>query len=296
MVACPDCGTPNKADADLCVQCWREISDGAVGRIPVAAYAATAPSPAAPPPPATPPRYIAAASRPEPVKPREAEPGPVPYFAPVGAAAPSTGVSFPLPSTPSSTTTTTSTTAFPLGKLVALVMVLALLGGGYYFLFGRSSGAFSPDDGAYSVVLPEGWKPLEEVTSAQPTLDAAVTSENEQSAIMVGHWPVPAGIDEQQMRAGMTFAQQFMPQFPGLKLGAFQESNVVAGDGISSFEMTAAVGAGVVPGGAGKVRMVFAVDEKSPNMVMLVVACSEAECATAEAAFQEMAGTFEFSG
>lgn len=297
MVACPDCGTQNRADADLCVQCWREMTEGAVAKIPVAAFASAAPAPAAPPPPAAPPRRVVTPRpAPEPVKPREAEAGSVPYFAPVGSSA-TTPVSFPVPHSPSpSTSSTTTATAFPLGKLVALAMVLALLGGGYYFFFGKSSGAFSPEDGSYSVVLPEGWKPSDEVTASQPMLDTAVTSENDQSVIMVGHWPVPAGVGEQQLRAGMASAQQFMPQLPGLKFGAFQESNAVAGEGVSAYEMTAAVGADVVPGGSGKVRMVFAVNGTSPNLVGLIVACADAGCPAAEAAFQEMAGTLELSG
>jgi membrane protease YdiL (CAAX protease family) len=96
LVACPDCGTPNRADADLCVQCWRALSDDVLSKIPAAAFAVASAAPVAPPPP-TAPRYL----RPAPVKPspepepvvREATPGPVPYFAPArGGEPPKTGV------------------------------------------------------------------------------------------------------------------------------------------------------------------------------------------------------------
>lgn len=82
LVACPDCGTPNRTDADLCVQCWRGMNEDLAQRIPVAAFAPapatatatatlTRPPPAPPPPPAAPPAPV-----------REVTPGPVPYFAP----------------------------------------------------------------------------------------------------------------------------------------------------------------------------------------------------------------------
>jgi membrane protease YdiL (CAAX protease family) len=85
MLACPDCGTPNRSDADLCVQCWRGMDEDVAARIPVAAFAvatATPPRTLRPAPPA-PPAVSAPAS---PVAERpvgEAAPGPVPYFAPL---------------------------------------------------------------------------------------------------------------------------------------------------------------------------------------------------------------------
>jgi membrane protease YdiL (CAAX protease family) len=84
MVACPDCGSPNRSDAELCVQCWRGMSEDLASRIPVAAFAgatatATVPRPRVAPvqPPAPPPPPA-----------REAAPGPVPYFAPLAEAPP----------------------------------------------------------------------------------------------------------------------------------------------------------------------------------------------------------------
>ncbi|HEX2294650.1 MAG TPA: hypothetical protein VHN37_05010 [Actinomycetota bacterium] len=294
VVTCPDCGTQNRADADLCVQCWREMSAGAVERIPVAAFAVAAP--AAPPFPVAPPRRVPAPRpAPDPVKPREAEAGPVPYFVPVGSTS-VPGGGFPLPATPAPTTETT--TAFPWGRLIALGLVLALLGGGYYFFFGRSSGAFSPEDGSYSVELPEGWTPIDDVTAAQPQIDAAVRSESDQSAIMVGHQETPTPMTREQMRAGMSFVQQLMPQLPGMQFGAFRDSTVVSGDGLFAFEMTLEVsGGGMLPGadGQGRMRMVFVGEEGGSTAAFLLVACAEAECPTAEATFQEMARTFEFS-
>ena len=87
LVACPDCGTPNRADADLCVQCWHALTDDVLSKIPAAAFAVAAAAPAArvvPSPPAAPalrkpvpaPKPVVAEARPV-----EAAPGPVPYFA-----------------------------------------------------------------------------------------------------------------------------------------------------------------------------------------------------------------------
>lgn len=254
-------------------------------------------SPAPPPPPAARPRPVV---RPQPtpqprvkIEPkREAEAGPVPYFAPVGSCA-SPNVGFPVPVGPLGGTATSR--SVPWGAIVTLGFLVAVLAGGYFFLFGKSS-AFSPEDGSYSVTLPDGWKAVEELDGTVPGIDAAVQTESEQSAIMVGHYPVPAGMGKDQLRAGMTFAQQFMPAFPGLRIGPFQESNVVAGEGVSSYEMTAAASGASIPGGSGKVRMVFAVQDDSTSLAMLVVACADAECADAEAKFLEVAKTFEFSG
>lgn len=83
LVACPDCGTPNKADADLCAQCWHALTDDLLSKIPAAAFAA-ATAPAAPAPPLPVPKRLAQRTVVDPVPPpvREATPGPVPYFAP----------------------------------------------------------------------------------------------------------------------------------------------------------------------------------------------------------------------
>ncbi|MDQ3951868.1 MAG: hypothetical protein M3279_02715, partial [Actinomycetota bacterium] len=72
MVACPDCGTPNRAEADLCIQCWRALKEDAVSRIPVVALAAPAPLP--PPPLPTRTVQVQTVTRPEPVAVREATP------------------------------------------------------------------------------------------------------------------------------------------------------------------------------------------------------------------------------
>lgn len=81
LVACPDCGTSNRSDADLCTQCWRALTDDAFSKIPLTAFA--------PAPPAPPPRLRPMPAPVEPVAPvrpertnGEATPGPVPYFAP----------------------------------------------------------------------------------------------------------------------------------------------------------------------------------------------------------------------
>ncbi|MDQ3953482.1 MAG: hypothetical protein M3279_11050, partial [Actinomycetota bacterium] len=130
----------------------------------------------------------------------------------------------------------------------------------------------------------------------QPQLDVAVRSENNQAAIMAGHWPMPAGATKEQLGAGMSFAQQYMPRFPGVTMGAFQESTAVSGEGVFAYEMSAtANGKGLVPGGSGRMRLVFAAREGAPSFVLLVVACAEAECASAEAEFQKMATTLEIS-
>ena len=73
MVACPDCGTENLSGADLCVQCWRGMTDELARKIPVAAFAVAAADPAAPlaPHPAAPPAPL-----------REVPPPPAPYFTP----------------------------------------------------------------------------------------------------------------------------------------------------------------------------------------------------------------------
>lgn len=294
MVACPDCGTPNRADADLCAQCWRALSDDLISKIPVAAFASAGPV-APPPPPAQPPRAVPSPQpAPEPITPREATPGPVPYFVAAGSAGPSTAF---IPSSQPVSAPATTTSSAPWGTLVALVLVLAMLGGGCYFFFGRSSGAFSPEDGSYSVELPEGWTPVEEVTAAQPRIDAAVQSQSEQAAIMAGHFPLPTPVTAEQFKAGMAFAKQYMPQFPGMTMGSFQDSTLVAGEGVSAMEMTAMVNgnAMLLPGGRGKMRMIMVLREGSPHFAMLVVACAESECATAEPAFEKMARTFEFS-
>lgn len=81
LVACPDCGTSNRSDADLCAQCWRALTEDAHSKIPIVPFV-----PAAPPPPVAVPRsrpLVPARGEPEP-RTIEAEPGPVPYFAPVG--------------------------------------------------------------------------------------------------------------------------------------------------------------------------------------------------------------------
>lgn len=286
MVACPDCGTPNRVDAELCVQCWRGMNAALAARIPTPAFAGSS---GAPPPPAP---AGAAQMTIQAVTPREADPGAVPYFAAVGGAPAVPAPSFPL-SSPSTSDTTKP--APPWGAIVTLTVLVALLAGGYLFFFGGKSGAYSPDDGAYSVTLPAGWEPVEGLEAQQ--LDVAVESGSNQSAIMLFHYPVPGGVSKEQMTAGMSFARQFMPQFPGLTLGPMQESTVLTGEGITSYEMSAKASQGIVPGAAGgKMTFVFGVDEGSPNLVMLMVACAEADCPAAEATFSEMAKTFEFSG
>lgn len=82
LVACPDCGTSNRSDADLCSQCWRALNDEAFSKIPITAFAP--PAPPVPAPPKAPPRTLRPAPAPvEPERPSgEATPGPVPYFAP----------------------------------------------------------------------------------------------------------------------------------------------------------------------------------------------------------------------
>ncbi|HYO61730.1 MAG TPA: hypothetical protein VEU29_07515 [Actinomycetota bacterium] len=300
--ACPDCGTQNRPGADLCVQCWRALSDDVYSKIPAAAFATTAPSPfetAAPAPavPAPPPPRRVVAPRPvvtpapAPTASREAEAGPVPYFAPPrGGATPATG--FTIPAQPSAAPAPAN--PLPWGRLVALAMVLAVLGGGYYFLFGKSSGGFSPEDGAYSVALPDGWETMDEVAGMPGEIDVVVKGPGAQTAIMVGHMPAPPGFGRDQMRQGMGFVQQFMPKLPGLSMSAPQETTLLGPD-VTTFEMTASASPTLAPGGA-KVHMVFAAKEGSPHLATMIVTCQEAECAPADAAFAEMAKTFEFSG
>jgi membrane protease YdiL (CAAX protease family) len=93
LVACPDCGTPNRVDADLCVQCWRGMTELAE-KIPVAAFAVPAPVAPPPPPPVTPrtlrpaPAPAAKARRaPEPEPARETTPPLAPAVAPAATAA-----------------------------------------------------------------------------------------------------------------------------------------------------------------------------------------------------------------
>lgn len=90
LVACPDCGTSNRSDADLCTQCWRALTEDALSKIPIVPYPAVAVAPVAPAPPVSKPRPRRLAS--VPVEPEtrtvEAEPGPVPYFAPTRTGAP----------------------------------------------------------------------------------------------------------------------------------------------------------------------------------------------------------------
>lgn len=297
MVACPDCGTPNRADAELCVQCWRGMSEDLAARIATPAFAAPPPPPRGVPTPR--PRAVTAPETQqtikfEPVTPRASDPGAVPYFAPVGGGV-AQPAGFPLPSTPAPSSTS-SGASFPYGMIVALGVVAALLAGGYLFFFGGKSGTFSPEDGAYSVELPAGWSPIEELEGTQPGLDLAVHNENNQAAIMVAHYPVPAGVNKEQMKAGMEFAQQLIPQFPGVTMSKLHESTVLMGKGVTSFEMTLSAGSGIVPGGGGgRMRMVFGVHESAPSLVMISVACADAECPRAEAALTEMAKTLEFS-
>lgn len=288
MVACPDCGTPNRASADLCVQCWRALSEGdLVSKIPAAAFAVSAPARVAPPPPAVPRQPV-----PAPVTPREAEPGPVPYFAPVtNGNAQTNGWTPPVDTSPVATGSKA-----PWGALTALALVLAVLGGGYWFFFGRSSSAFSPEDGSYSVVLPDGWERMEAIEDLlPPQIDAVVQNETEQSALFVGHWPVPPGATAEHFRVGLNYARQFMPQFPGVTMGSFEESNILTGEGVTAFEMRATVNGGLLPQARGKLHVVLALRDGAPSFVLMMGACVDAECAASDPVFQEMAKTFEFS-
>ncbi|HEV2754192.1 MAG TPA: type II CAAX endopeptidase family protein [Actinomycetota bacterium] len=85
LIACPDCGTPNRIDAELCVQCWRGMSDELAQKIPMTSFA--------PPPPPVVPRTlrpapaVKKAPAPEPVPERESTPPLAPYFAPAAPAA-----------------------------------------------------------------------------------------------------------------------------------------------------------------------------------------------------------------
>lgn len=292
MVACPDCGTPNRASADLCVQCWRALSEGdLVSKIPAAAFAVAAR--VAPPPPAVA-RKTVPAPTPEPVRPREAEPGPVPYFAPVSNGTTQTnGWSGPVDTTPAD-----AGSKAPWGALTALALVLAVLGGGYWFFFGRSSGAFSPDNGAYTVTLPDGWERVDELEGAREEIDLAIRSEGSGDAtdtgIIVGQVPVPPGMGTEQLKLGMSYAQQFMPKLPGLSLGRIQESAIVSGEGVSAYEITATASEALAVGG-GKARLVFAMKDGAPSVALLMVTCNAAQCADAEGVFAEMAKTFRFA-
>ncbi|MFN2588605.1 MAG: lysostaphin resistance A-like protein [Actinomycetota bacterium] len=85
LVACPDCGTPNRADAELCVQCWRGMDEELAQKIPVAAFGVADAGP--PPPPPAPPRTlrpapaVAKSRPPEPAPVRDSTPPLAPYFA-----------------------------------------------------------------------------------------------------------------------------------------------------------------------------------------------------------------------
>lgn len=294
-VACPDCGTPNRPDADLCVQCWRALTDDLLSKIPAAAFAPP------PPPPAAPRTVLPARPAPapvaEPVTPREATAGPVPYFAPAAACAtPSAG--YTIPARPS-TTAAPVTKNLPWGGLLKVAVVLALLGVGYHFFQNRYSGEFSPDDGAYSVTLPKGWEPLDEVEEAQPMIDVAVATGDDTQAIMVGHEEMPPGLGamtKEDLQAGMAWAKGLMPQFPGFSMGSIQDSTAVTGPGVSAYEVSAAVSGTMLPdGGDARIRMVFVVREGAPNMGFLMVVCTEKACPKAQTTFQQVARTFELS-
>lgn len=298
-IACPDCGTPNRPDADLCIQCWRALSDvDLLTKIPTAAFAAPAP-PGAPPPPAAPRTVLPARPAPvaEPVTPREATPGPVPYFAPATACTtPSPSYAVP---TRLSAPPTTRTVSFPWGRVFSLGFVLAVLVGGYFFFQERYSGEFSPDDGAYSVTLPKGWEPLDEVEEAQPMIDVAVTTGDDTQAIMVGHEEVPPAVGamtKEDLQAGMAWAKGLMPQLPGFSMGSLQDSTVVTGPGVKAYEVSAAVSGTMLPdGGDARIRMVFVVREGSSNMGFLMVVCTESACPKAQTTFQQVGRTFELS-
>jgi hypothetical protein len=296
-IACPDCGTPNRPDADLCVQCWRTLTDeDLMSKFPTAAFAAPAP----PPPPAARtvvPARSAPAPAPEPVTPREVTAGPVPYFAPAAACAtPTTGYS--IPARPSAAPAPVAK-KLPWGGLIKVAALVALLGVGYHFFQNRYSGEFSPDDGAYSVTLPKGWEPLDEVEEAQPMIDVAVTTGDDTQAIMVGHEEIPPaaqGMTKEDLQAGMAWAKGLMPQFPGFSMGSIQDSTAVTGPGVRAYELSAAVDGTMLPGGdAARIRMVFVVRDGAPNMGFLMVVCAEKACPKAQTTFQQVARTFELS-
>lgn len=296
-VACPDCGTPNRPDADLCAQCWRALTDDLLSKIPAAAFAAPAP----PPPPAVsrtvlPPRPAPAPAA-EPVTPREVTAGPVPYFAPAAACATPTA-GYTIPARPS-TTEAPVVKKLPWGGLLKVAALLALVGVGYHFFQNRYSGEFSPDGGAYSVTLPKGWEPLDEVEEMQPSIDVAVQNDDSTQAIMIGHEEVPAAVGtmtKEDLQAGMTMAQGLMPRFPGVSMGSIQDSAVVTGPGVSSYEMWARMSGDMLPGGeAARIRMVFVVREGASNVGFLMVVCAEKSCPEAQATFQQVARTFELS-
>jgi hypothetical protein len=172
-------------------------------------------------------------------------------------------------------------------------MLLAILGGGYYFLFGKSSAGFSPEDGAYSVTLPEGWKRVDGVEQMREQIDVAVQTDDA-STIVVGHYPVPPGVGKEQLRAGAAMTQQLMPKFPGFTIGPIQESSVVAGKGVSAFEMNATASGALMPAPM-KMRIVLVAHESAPHLAILMVTCGEGGCPAAEATFEDVARTFEFS-
>ena len=89
----------------------------------------------------------------------------------------------------------------------------------------------------------------------------------------------------------MSMVQSFMPKIPGLSLGPIQDSTLVSGEGVETYEMIATVSGAL---GNGKVRLAFVTSESAPNLAILMVTCG-AECETAEAEFETMAKTFEFS-
>jgi hypothetical protein len=91
----------------------------------------------------------------------------------------------------------------------------------------------------------------------------------------------------------LTKAQTALPMMGGMSAGPIRQTNLVRGNLAKAYEMSVEIDDPLL--GTGRARVVAVVRDGSDKLMTAVVACPAAECATANADFDAMLRSVQFS-
>lgn len=169
---------------------------------------------------------------------------------------------------------------------------LVVIGLGVSMLMGPSQ-TFTAADGSFTLRHPPDWAgaPQEEIPPGSG-LDLMMVTPGG-SFIGVARQELPPGWNRSNLGQLLGRIGEGLPMAAGMKLGPVEETSLVRGDLAKTYEMEMTFSDPVL--GDGKARVVAVVRDGTTKLMTAVMACPVAECASADADFDGMLRSVQFS-
>ena len=162
------------------------------------------------------------------------------------------------------------------------------------FMMTGSGHVFTSSDGSFTLRHPAKWERMEQAEQSGPQgASELVLTSPAGSFLGVVSFPMRPDVNRWNLKTFVQQAQGTLPLPPGITMGGFEETYDVPGPMVTSYEATLQISDPAL--GQGSARMVFVLNEGSPSIVMLVMACPTEDCGKAEPEFQSMLKSLQFS-